>query len=771
MTSLDEGLPLNSTSAFLLLATLLSLPTGADEGPRYGRDVRPILSRHCFACHGPDARARRGDLRLDVREEALRVLEGEPGKPSEFLRRLEHPDPDERMPPPEAPVRPSEREIEILRAWVERGSPYEAHWAFVPPRRARLEDADGDSPSRIDALVRRRLLREGLDFSAPADRTTLIRRVTLDLTGLPPTPEEIAAFLSDDSPDAFPRLVDRLLASPRFGEHLAATWLEASRYADTDGYQNDRYRYQWAWRDWLIHALNRDLPYDRFVRDQIAGDLLPEATLHQQIATGFSRNHRINSEAGSIPEEWRVEYVADRVDTLGTVFLGLTLACARCHDHKYDPVSQRDYYRLFAYFNSAPEFGTGPNNGNSPPFIEVPPAYPEIATDLDRAREIPEMRWQKPSHGGGVKRPVPGDESTVMVLAELEKPQPTYLLARGQYDRPVKDEVLEPGTPDILSPGAPPARPDRLGLARWLTRPDHPLTARVAVNRVWQHFFGPGLVRTPENFGLRGELPSHPELLDDLAVGFVEDGWSVRRLCRRIVLTRTYRQSSRVSPELARRDPDNRLLARAPRLRLPAFVIRDQALAVSGLLVEQLYGPPVKPYMPSGIWKSISNHAYERDGGAALYRRSLYTYWRRTIPPPLLANFNAADREVCTVRQSRTNTPLQALSLLNNVVFVEASRVLAARLLREMGGSGERPTLARAVELVLGRPAREGELVRLGEDLAHFRSHFRRHPAEARTLLGVGERVVPVDTEPAELAAWTLVTSTLLNLEEAITRG
>ena len=425
----------------------------ADAGDiSFNASIRPILQNKCFACHGPDYTARKADLRLDTREAALDVLApGHPDK-SAVLQRIRETDPDERMPPAETHKSISDAELETLTAWIADGAPYEDHWAFITPVRPAVPDAaSGHHP--IDRFITARLDQAGLKMSRPADKATLIRRVTLDLVGLPPAPQDVRAFVNSSEPDAYERLVDRLLASPAYAEHMAATWLETSRYADTDGYQNDRYRYHWAWRDWVIDAFNRNLPYDQFLIEQLAGDLLPTATLHQQIATGFCRNHRINSEAGSIPEEWHTEYVADRVEMLGTVFLGMTLGCARCHDHKYDPISQKEYYQLFAYFNSVPEFGTGPNNGNSPPFIAVPDAWPAIPTDTPASTPAA-IEWQtNTQNDGAIKRPVPGDESTLMVMAELQQPRTTYVLKRGQYDQPDKANPVQPGLPANMGMG------------------------------------------------------------------------------------------------------------------------------------------------------------------------------------------------------------------------------------------------------------------------------------------------------------------------------
>jgi hypothetical protein len=735
----------------------------------FNRDIRPILSENCFKCHGPDSASRQADLRLDHAQGALAVIKPGHADASELIRRILSTDPDERMPPADSGKSLSDAQKQLLTKWVEQGARYQPLWAFIPPKRPALPQVDEADwiEQDLDRFVLQRLESEGLKPSLPADRVTLLRRATLDLTGLPPTPAEVDAFLADTSPAAYERLLDRLLASPRYGEHMAASWLEAARYADTDGYQNDRYRYQHVWRDWVILAFNENKPFDEFVVEQLAGDMLPSASLKQQIATGFCRNHRINSEDGSLPAEWHVENVVDRVDTFGTVFLGLTVGCARCHDHKYDPISQKEYYRLFAYFNNVPEWGIGPNNGNSPPFVKVPKSWPDLTPEENQfvAPEPVKLRNARTEAGNGLKRPQAGAADTVMVMHELAEPRTTYLLKRGQYDLPDKSEPLEAGVPAALASGSS-APANRLELARWLVRPENPLLGRVAVNRIWQHFFGLGLVKTSENFGSQGETPSHPELLDWLTREFVDGGWNVKALHKRIMLSATYRQSSQVSAELQRRDPENRLLARGPRLRLSAFVLRDQALAASGLLVDQQFGAPVKPYMPPGLWESISNAKYKQDHGDALYRRSLYTFWRRTIAPPTLATLGAAEREVCTVRSDRTNTPLQALTLINNITFVEASRFLAERMLRQ---SEEVPRqISHGCRLVLGREPKSVELNVLVDAHASFLKRFEQDDDGAIGLLGVGEKPRDESLDAVQHAAMTMTASLILNLDETL---
>jgi hypothetical protein len=733
----------------------------------FAREIRPLLADACYNCHGPDAQARQADLRLDQRDAALKAKVLSSG---EMLRRLTSSDPDVRMPPADSirKLRPGDRAR--LVSWLGSGASWpedDRHWSFVPPVRPRRPQVTNTRWPRndIDAFVLARLQRHQLTPTPSASPATLLRRVTFDLTGLPPTLDELDAFQADPSPAAYETAVDRLLDSPRFGEHMAVDWLEASRYADTDGYQNDRTRYMWAWRDWLIRALNHNMPFNRFVIEQMAGDLLPDRNFYTQVATGFNRNHRINSEGGSIPDEWIVEYVADRVETMGTMFLGLTLTCSRCHDHKYDAIKQKDFYRLFAFFNTIAEAGLGPNNGNSPPFIKVPASWPEL-TPQQAQFVVPQPPRIKVTQTS-VPRPQSGAKNTVMVLHESKSPRVTYRLQRGQYDRPDKSQQLQPATPPVLGDWDDRWPRNRLGLAFWLTSPRHPLTARVTVNRVWQHHFGLGLVKTSDNFGVQGDPPSHPDLLDWLASEFIRRDWDVKAIHKLIVCSATYRQASTASTSLHIRDPENRLLARGPRKRMTPYAIRDAALLVSGLLVERTGGPSVRPYMPPGIWKSISNARYRQDQGEKLYRRSMYTYWRRTVPPPTMMTFNAAARETCIVRTDQTTTPLQALTMMNNVTFVEAARFLAERVLRPLRQT-PRQRLQTAFRMVTSRRPRPAELHLLMADLESFLEHFRRNPQAADRLLAVGDRRSDPSLDAARLAAFTLIANTIFNLDEAI---
>ncbi len=934
-----------------------------------------------------------------------------------------------RMPPLSTGKQLAPRQVSLLKEWVSQGAAYERHWAFSSPEPPGVPNFPKGSKSAawvrspIDAFVASRLERERLQPSPQASKETLIRRLSQDLTGMPPTPEEVDAFRSDSSADAYEKVVDRLLGSPRYGERLAAMWLDGARYADTNGYQTDGDRVMWRWRDWVIDAFNRDQPFDQFTVEQLAGDQLPRATLEQRIATGFNRNYRGNGEGGIIPEEYLVEYAVDRADTVGTVWLGVTAGCARCHDHKFDPLSQRDYYRFLAFFNNLPEKGRANKYGNSPPEVAAPTREQQAALarlDAERsahsdaltqqemqiqslqaswessaaknvARWAPRDRlladfpvsprtgtpvpappaeaakvgdfgfldrfsfslWVRPEGDGTllsrmldeprgegyslavvggklqaafVKRwlddslrltsqaPLPsgkwshvvvsydgtrtaagvqlfvngaraawkvdldelnqsfnteqpfrlargggpasvyrgglsdvrvygkvltGDEiallslpdgprriatlapasrtrvqsdllrrcflesvsppeirshvdrlielelareklvdsfPTVMVMEDASPPRKSYILKRGQYDKP--GEEVTPGIPSFLPAlvGAPPRT--RLELARWLVHPRHPLTARVMVNRIWQMVFGVGLVRTPEDFGAQGDWPVHRELLDFLATRFVSKdpkdpdacGWSIKKLLKLIVSSSTYRQESRLTPELRRRDPDNRLLARAPRIRLSAEMVRDQALSAAGLLVERVGGPSVRPYQPAGLWTELAGGVdYAPDKGEGLYRRSLYTFWKRTSPPPAMSTFDAAGREACVVRQTRTHPPLQALNLLTAVTDVEAARVLAARAVRESAGD-ERPRVTRVFRRVLGRAPSAAELAVLTDAYQRHYRRFTADPKAASALLAVGDSPPSTGAEPAELAALASVASMVLNLDEAVTR-
>ena len=646
----------------------------------FGREVRPLLSEYCLACHGPDAK---GDLRLDVRPSDL----------PEMLRRLTAVDSDV-MPPRKSGKKLKPQEIDVLRRWLAAGAPWQEHWSFRRPSKPALPGPGHP----VDAFLKSRLAKEGLAFSPEAPADVLLRRVSLDLTGIAPTPEELG--------EPYEKAVDRLLASPRYGERMALLWLDGARFADTHGLHVDSHRDMWPWRDWVIEAYNRNLPFDQFTLEQIAGDLLPGASTEQRIATGFHRNHMISYQGSEIPEKVHTAYVVDRVNTTGTVWLGLTLGCAQCHDHKFDAITQKDYYRLFAFFNTVAEKAIDGKDGNAAPVLK-----------LDA-------------------------KTSTMVMEEMAKPRETHLLMRGDYDR--KGERVTPAVPASLPPLPKDAPANRLGLARWLVDPANPLVARVAVNRLWQQVFGTGLVATSDDFGAQGEYPSHPELLDWLAVEFVESGWDVKRMLRLLVTSEAYRQASDVGPALLAKDPQNRLLARGPRFRLQAELIRDHALHVSGLLVERLGGPSVKPWQPAGVWEAVASQEakkysaqiYETGSGDDLHRRSLYTFWKRLAPPPAMAAFDAPSRDLCTVRRASTNTPLQALVLLNDRTFFEAARALGERV------CGEASTTDARVERLFRRVLSRGPTSRESAILAKL----------------------------AEERGWTLAASAVLNLDEAISR-
>jgi hypothetical protein len=1040
-------------------------PTTSGQPPlpptvEFNRDIRPILSDKCYACHGPGTQL--GGLRFDREEVAKQALRNGhvaivPGNAasSELLRRVTAEDPKVRMPQRGEPL--AGREIALLRQWIEQGAQWQAHWSFIPPKTPALPAVTQRAWVRnpIDAFVLARLEREGLKPSPEADRPTWLRRVSLDLTGLPPTLAEIDAFVADSSPQAYEKVVDRLLASPRYGERMAFPWLEAARYADSNGYQSDGERHMWRWRDWVIDAFNANMPWDRFTTEQIAGDLLPNPSLEQRIATGFNRNHRGNSEGGIIPEEYAVEYVVDRVDTMSTVFLGLTGGCARCHNHKYDPITQKQYYQLFAYFNNIDENGKARRQGNSPPFIKAPTreqqpklaafdaelaaatkrfsateaelaraqarwektlagshiawgpsrglvahytfdgtldaavatapkgktvaplaarsteaafaegrvgqaltldgkgfvqggdirgfeshgyyddkysvtlwVYPTAATGalVTKAGDIAEpnghglnlkdgkvqynyvskwvdegiriqsertlplnewhhvaltydgtryaegvrlyvdgelWKWQvllddlnnprplrreplRIGGGGGpanrfqgrmddvriyerelsaaevgvLASPTPVDEiarkpaearsaaerdkirdyflehgappaiadvwkgllaaraardeyyeslPTVMVMEEMTPPRESHLLVRGNYDRP--GEVVKPTLPDFLVPNPAAFPPNRLGLAKWLVDPSNPLMARVTVNRFWQMYFGTGIVKTVEDFGSQGDAPSHPELLDWLATEFQRTGWDVKALQKTIVLSATYRQASRAAPELQQRDPDNRLLARGPSVRLSADIIRDQALAIAGLLVNKIGGPSVKPYQPAGLWRELNSYEdYDQGHGDDLYRRSLYTFWKRSVPPPTLANFDASSREAHVVRQNVTNTPLQALDLMNNVSYVEAARVLAQRMMKE-GGATVDARIDYAFRRATARLPTEAERQVLRRAFTRQLAHFTAAPDQARKYVSEGESPRDETLAVPELAAYTTVASLILNQSQTVMKS
>ena len=818
----------------------------------FNRDIRPILSENCLYCHGQDPAKREADLRLDDRSAAIAagaIVPGEPGS-SSLLERIHSTDPDVLMPPPNSNRTLSEQQKATLDRWIRTGAVYQPHWAYVPPARPTPPPVRTATWPRndIDRFVLAKLEEAGIAPSPEADRPTLLRRLHADLTGIPPTPEEVDAFAADTAADAYEKVVDRLLANPHYGERMSLPWLDAARYADSNGFQQDGDTWQWIWRDWVVKALNDDMPFDQFSTEQLAGDLVPEATTAQKIASGFNRNHLLNGEGGAIPEEQRFNNLFDRVDTTSTTWLGLTMACAQCHDHKYDPLTQHDYYALLDAFNRLPEKGTPTQYSArirlAPPVIEVPSeadsrrlAELEAAMKKHEAESQPVIdatfaAWRKglfadgeAADGENLPRNLtpllrkPADERTdeekktidtllrqyfdskvkagvikdlpqvkayeaarkayekftgdelprVMVMSD-EQPRETRILDRGDYLSP-KGDPIGFAPPAALPPLPDDAPRNRLGLARWLFLPEQPLTARVQANRIWQHFFGIGLVKTTEDMGVQSEYPLHGPLLDWLAVEFRDRGWSQKAMHRLIVMSATYRQSSRVTPEQLAQDPENRLHGRAARFRMPSLVLRDIALAAAGLLDTRIGGQPVYPYQPEAIWESLAiteerDFTYPASHGADLYRRSLYTFWRRTVSPANM--FDTANRQTCTVRASRTCTPLHALVTLNDPTWVEAARVLAERSLlaaRDLDGQ-----IAHAFRRVLGRKPTADDLSALR--LMHSRqfSAYRLDRPAAEKFLAVGEWPRDTTLDPVEHAALAAVCLGILNLDEALTR-
>jgi hypothetical protein len=750
---------------------------------RFNRDVRPILSNHCFKCHGPDLK--KGGLDLQNRDAALRKLKSGspafvPGKAdeSQLIDRVSAGADDPRhMPPKGEALKPDQ--IAKLKAWIDQGANYEEHWAYVKPLRHPLPVVkDKDWPRNgIDHFVLARLEAEGLAPSPEADRPTLIRRASLDLTGLPPSLEDVERFVNDRSPDAYEKMVDRLLVSPHYGEHQARYWLDEARYADTNGYEKDERRTIWPYRDWVINAFNRDLPFDQFTIEQIAGDLLPNATTEQKVATGFHRNTMVNTEGGTDDEEFRVAAVVDRVNTTMEVWMGTTSACTQCHNHKYDPFSQKEFYQLFAFFNSTADRG-----GSNAPTLTVATLEEQARAQKlkDAVTKLQKLPVTTNLLGGVAVRQALQDRiaelqkqeaavkpTTTLVMQELPKPRETKVMIRGNFKN--LGDAVTPGVPAKLHPLPDGAPANRLGLARWLVDPNNPLVRRVTMNRIWARYFGRGFVETSEDFGVQGELPTHPELLDWLATELVERKWSLKAMHKLIVTSATYRQSAKVTPELYKRDPYNRLFARGPRFRMDAEMVRDNALAISGLLDRKIGGPSVFPYQPDGVWANpYSGDKWVLSGGGDQHRRGLYTFWRRTAPYAAFMAFDAPSREVCCERRPRTNTPLQALATLNDKVFVEASGALARRMMIEANGEKQRATYG--YRLCVARAPSEKEadiLLRLYRDNLE---KYRKDPAAAKALAKAGMLDAAKDLDPAELAAWTVVANVLLNLDETITK-
>lgn len=762
--------PLRGISFACGLVFTLAGSSAFAEKPDFNRDVRPILSAKCFACHGPDEKSREADLRLDTATGIQADLDGHravvPGKPeqSALVKRIESPEESLRMPPAESGLKLSAQEKKTLRKWIESGAEYQVHWSFQIPQQADLPDVSHPAwPTQpLDYFVLARLEKSGLTPTEPSDRYQLIRRVSLDLTGLPPTPAEADVFVKDDSPKAFEKVVDRLLKSPHFGERWARMWLDFARYADTKGYEKDRPRVIWRYRDWVIEALNNDKPYDQFTREQLAGDLLPNATAKQQLATAFHRNTMTNDEGGTDNEEFRVAAVKDRVDTTLQVWMGLTMGCAKCHSHKYDPITQRDYYEFYAFFNQTEDA----DRGDDAPLLLSPTKeqrakLAELETRLQsvmKSKADQKAIKQARDAIANLKKTFP--KIPIMRDLPANKKRSTRIQDRGNFLSP--SDAVESAVPTVFGNWPKQAPKNRLGVAEWITQPDNPLTARVMVNRVWARLFGVGIVETEEDFGAQGLPPSHPLLLDWLAVDFRENGWSLKHLLKTLVMSATYQQSSVVTPERLKHDPNNRLLSRGPRFRLSAELVRDQALAASGLLSEKIGGPSVMPPQPPGVWKSTySALKWKNAQGPDRYRRGLYTYWKRTSPYPSMIAFDAGSGEVCQVRRVRTNTPLQALITLNDPVFLEAAGALAQQMSQTKGDFNQQ--IAHGFRKILIRPPADEERDRLVKLYQSLKTDYESNPDAAKILL----QSAGLKTGDAAMVA---VANVLLNLDETLTK-
>jgi len=846
-----EKLGCSNLLRLIALAGMLWPSVVSADDISFNRDIRPILSENCFYCHGQDPNKRESGLRLDVRKEAIDYGAITPNdvEVSTLIERVLSDDQDTMMPPPESNRKISNSQKELLKRWVQQGAKYQSHWAFVSPTRPELPKVkQSDWPKNpIDQFVLAKLKQTGLAPSPQANRETLIRRLHADLTGLPPTPEEVEAFVSNQNADAYDNLVDRLLASPHYGERMAMPWLDAARYADSNGFQQDGDTWQWVWRDWVVDAFNADMPFDQFSIEQLAGDLLPDASVSQKIATAFNRNHLLNGEGGAIAEEQRFNNLFDRVDTTSTTWLGLTMACAQCHDHKYDPLTQKDYYRLMHIFNQVPEKGRPGKQSSrirvAEPFIRIPGAKEEQQAKLKETMQALEKQ-SKPLMEAAYrdwKNDVLADEESIgkaelpkELIALLKKPpakrteknkkaiedqirkhfeaqikkelgqkiEPVrkYYAAKKAYNDYVANEIphvmvmsddryretkvldrgeyLSPiGEPlSFATPGVLPSLPDdldanRLGLAKWLFLAENPLTARVQVNRMWQFFFGIGIVKTSEDMGVQSEYPQHMELLDWLAIEFQESGWSMKTMHRMIVTSATYRQSSRVTAEHLVKDPENRLHARASRFRMPSMILRDVALAASGLLNTKVGGKPVYPYQPDAIWESLAitkerDFTYPTSKGPDLYRRSLYTFWRRTVAPANM--FDVANRRICVVRTGLTCTPLHALTTLNDPTWTEAARVLAEVCIQTETKIEDQLTLA--FRRVVARKPTENDLKSLRKMYDRQLAVYEADEKAATQLISVGESPRDEKLDPVKHAALSNVCLGIFNLDEALNR-
>ncbi len=843
----DRSYSLMKRVAFIFLGLLFAgdIAGGVESRVDFNRDIRPILSENCLYCHGQDGAKREADLRLDQRAGALEGEAFVPGDPeaSEIIYRILTDDENDLMPPPDSNRMLSDKEKELIRQWIAEGAEYSEHWAFVSPVRPKLPSVSkiGWVRNEIDRFILAKLEEKGREPSSEADSATLIKRLYADLVGLAPSPEDVDAFVEDRSPKAYEELVDRLLASSHYGERLALPWLDAARYSDSNGFQQDGETWQWMWRDWVVKALNEDLPFDAFTIWQLAGDLLPDATNEQKIASGFNRNHLSNGEGGAIPEEQRFVVLFDRVDTTATTWLGLTMACAQCHDHKYDPITLADYYRFLDAFNHVKETGRPGRQSVrirvAAPFLELPTQENEkviakwsakisaqrkvvdpiikaerakwehavridndsldkkvrdlLAKEKLTETEQKTLSQQLLTHFNKVERPkLNGKLPELKKLDELNRkladykgehvPRPmvmnddqkrqTHILDRGAYLSPL--EPVSFATPSFLPPQKAGAPRNRLGLAQWLVEPDHPLTARVQVNRMWQYFFGVGIVKTSEDLGVQSEYPEHLELLDWLATEFVERGWSMKAMHRLIVMSAAYRQDSRMNDWHREHDPENRLVSRGSRFRMPSMVLRDWALSSSRLINSEIGGKPVYPYQPENPWETLAQVTKERDfsyptsKGKDLYRRSIYSFWRRTVTPANM--FDASSRQVCRVTDTRNNTPLHALTTLNDPTWVEASRLLAARVMERETQSVDQLSLA--FKSVTGRVPSEEEM-QLLKGLYEKQFFIYQSDLEAaEAFLAVGETPTYGSLPLPSHAAMAATCLAIFNLDESLTR-
>ena len=731
----------------------------------YNYHIRPILSDRCFKCHGPDANKRKANLRLDTPEGAYAAFKDNPsmhaivpGHPesSDAFQRLITKDTSLRMPTMSSHLTVSSHEIDLIEKWIKQGAVYKPHWAFIKPTKSELPDADEDwVHNPIDYFVYAKMAEKSLKPSAEASKEQLLKRVCLDLTGLPPTLEMQDRFLKDESPQAYEKMVNELLGSKHYGEKMSIQWLDLARYADSHGYQDDGLRTMWPWRDWVIHAFNSNYSYAKFVTWQLAGDLLPKPSKEMLLATGFNRNHKITQEGGVIDEEYRVEYVNDRTNTFSKSFLALTFECARCHDHKYDPISQKDYYSTYAFFNQVPEkglFGTIDASFADPPNMSISTKDVQSILKFIHKKDTASV--------------------DVMVMADSSKHRPTYVLSRGNYDMPGPEVGF--GLPKSILPFTPAKySQNRLGLARWVLDPQNPLTSRVFVNRMWAQFFGRGIVKTVGDFGMQGELPTHPELLDWLAVDFQTHGWNIKRLVKQVVMSATYRQASTVTSESQQVDPENIYLSRMSRIRIPAEQIRDQVLASAGILNKEIGGPSVKTYQPKGLWEvatsgrgSLMN--YIQDHNQDLYRRGMYVFIKRTVPPPTMLIFDASNRDQCEVQRGRTNTPLQALVMMNDPHVLESSRVLASQFSHEKGSIDEK--LTRAFRRIVCRAPKDKELAMLKKYFEAEQNSCTQNPKKVQKLMKIGEYKQDKAAVTGSTAAMMLTIQLIFNLEEAIMR-